>query len=310
MVGAGRRCPTCLGTYVPIIAKRKQQEQARALRAKGLSLRKIAAELGVSLASASTWTRGIEPQIKATSVPVSPLALPAVVPVKHCGGCRRMLPAASFHRRQTRCKQCRREYMRRRGDLHRRQTYAARDRRRAMARRYALGLLSDGICADCGLADLLVLEFDHVGPKTAEISSLIREGYRLERIIEEMRQCELVCANCHRRRTALRTRSWRVDPEWRATESSRPLRRRNMLFLNALLRSVRCQDCGEADPVVLDFDHVGAKRGGVGQLAWREHSIASLEREIAQCEIRCANCHRRRTSEQQGHFRHHVLLPP
>jgi hypothetical protein len=48
-----------------------------------------------------------------------------------------------------------------------------------------------------------VLEFDHVGDKSFAIGGAIRE--RLWRSIEqEMAECEVVCANCHRRRTARR----------------------------------------------------------------------------------------------------------
>jgi hypothetical protein len=138
---------------------------------------------------------------------------------------------------------------------------------------------------------------------------LVREGYRLSRIIEEIANCQLVCANCHRRRTALRARSWRIGPDWRAAGESRVLRRRNLLFIVDYLEGAACVDCGERDPVLLDFDHVGAKRDAVVQLAYQEHSIASIEREIAECQIRCANCHRRTTIEQQRHFRHHLVQP-
>jgi hypothetical protein len=76
------------------------------------------------------------------------------------------------------------------------------------------------------------------------------------------------------------------------------------------LETARCIDCGESDSVVLDFDHIGVKKDTVVRLAHTEHSIATLKREMAECEVRCANCHRRRTIIQQGHFRHHLIEPP
>ena len=143
-----------------------------------------------------------------------------------------------------------------------------------------------------------------------EVGKLVREGYLLHHIEAEVANCELVCANCHRRRTARRARSWRVDPEWRTSRCTRPLRRRNFLFLLDHLKRTPCADCGEPDPVVLEFDHIGTKRSGVVQLADRETSIANLVREIGECEVRCANCHRRRTIAQQNHFRNHLVTPP
>jgi hypothetical protein len=61
------------------------------------------------------------------------------------------------------------------------------------------------------------------------------------------------------------------------------------------LEARSCVDCGEGDPVVLDFDHRADKRGDVSKLAAWGVSIATLQREIAKCDVRCANCHRRRT---------------
>jgi hypothetical protein len=143
-----------------------------------------------------------------------------------------------------------------------------------------------------------------------DIARMVHEAYRLDKVVAEIGECELVCPNCHRRRTAQRIRSWRLDPTARSATCTRPLRQRNLLFLLGWLEEHPCVDCGEADPVVLDFDHVGQKRAGVVQLAHREHAITSLEREIAECEVRCATCHRRRTARQQNHFRHHLIAPP
>lgn len=287
-------------------AKRREQMEARRLRAQGLSLREISRRLQVSLSSASVWTRGVErPQDLSTSPP--PVRWESA---QVCNGCMRILSTSDFHRGQSRCKECRQEYMRLRGDVHRRQTKEALDKRRARARTYIVDLLLNGQCTDCGIADAAVLEFDHVGPKRMEVGRLVREGYRLERIKAEVASCELVCANCHRRRTATRCRSWRVDATWKSSVCTRPLRRRNLLFLRDYLSEHPCGACGQSDPVVLDFHHVGRKTANVVQLADRECAIAVLEMEIAECEVRCANCHRRETIVEQRHFRHHLVTPP
>jgi len=64
-----------------------------------------------------------------------------------------------------------------------------------------------------------------------------------------------------------------------------------------------CEDCGEPDPVVLDFDHVGPKRASVIVLAFGGYGLRTLKLETASCEIRCANCHRRRTASIRGYYR-------
>ena len=66
-----------------------------------------------------------------------------------------------------------------------------------------------------------------------------------------------------------------------------------------------CVDCGEADPVVLEFDHRDhtSKRLAVAQMIERRYSWRSILMEIEKCDVRCANCHRRKTSRQFGHRR-------
>lgn len=73
----------------------------------------------------------------------------------------------------------------------------------AANRQFLLAYLSSRSCADCGENDPIVLEFDHVrGKKRYLISSLIHEGYSLQTLMKEIEKCDVVCANCHRRRTA------------------------------------------------------------------------------------------------------------
>lgn len=65
-----------------------------------------------------------------------------------------------------------------------------------------------------------------------------------------------------------------------------------------------CIDCGEADPKVLEFDHVrGQKRGTVSRMIANGFSVQVIQKEIEKCEVRCANCHKRKTSQQQSWFR-------
>lgn len=64
-------------------------------------------------------------------------------------------------------------------------------------------------CTDCGIDDPLVLEFDHLQDKQYNVSSMMRD-FVWVKILQEIAKCEVVCANCHRKRTYLRSGSWRL----------------------------------------------------------------------------------------------------
>src|SRR6185312_12425743 len=66
-----------------------------------------------------------------------------------------------------------------------------------------------------------------------------------------------------------------------------------------------CVDCGEADPVVLQFDHQDprAKWFSIGDLLRTRTAWGKIQNEIAKCAVRCANCHQRRTAQQFGWYR-------
>jgi hypothetical protein len=70
------------------------------------------------------------------------------------------------------------------------------------------------------------------------------------------------------------------------------------------LSSKKCEDCGESDPIVLDFDHIGVNKKfkDVSKMLSGHYSWASVLKEIEKCEIRCANCHRRKTYKQFKFF--------
>ena len=222
---------------------------------------------------------------------------------KLCGSCGRDLPASAFNRAgaglQHWCRECFRDYFRRRGAKHVEQVTASRVRRVGRARFLMAGYLREHPCVDCGEADLRVLDFDHVGEKRELVSSLLARGAPWKRIEAEIAQCEVRCANCHRRVTARRAGWSRLagDVDDPRRGFSAPVRR-NLSHVHAILALGSCNDCGEDDMLVLEFDHVGVKRGQVSQLVFNV-SLATLKREIAECEIRCCNCHRRVTAERR-----------
>ncbi|HEX3100099.1 MAG TPA: hypothetical protein VHQ41_03995 [Patescibacteria group bacterium] len=68
------------------------------------------------------------------------------------------------------------------------------------------------------------------------------------------------------------------------------------------LSTKSCIDCGEADPILLEFDHADRKDKfkDVSKLLSGHYSWLTIQTEIAKCEVRCANCHRRKTYIQFG----------
>ncbi len=74
--------------------------------------------------------------------------------------------------------------------------------------------LSDKSCANCGINDIRVLDFDHIDEtkKSFSIARAINDGYSWERISKEIKKCRILCANCHRIRTAKQYnwRKWRL----------------------------------------------------------------------------------------------------
>ena len=69
-----------------------------------------------------------------------------------------------------------------------------------------------------------------------------------------------------------------------------------------------CVDCGEKDPRVLDFDHLNNKKHNISTLLRKEYSWESILEEAAKCEVRCANCHRKKTAVEQNHYTNRMLL--
>lgn len=84
--------------------------------------------------------------------------------------------------------------------------------------------LSEHPCVDCGEDDLVVLEFDHLRDKEANVSRLVASGVSWDRVMAEIEKCQVRCANCHRRVTYRRRQEKRRINEPRGPWRLRPRR--------------------------------------------------------------------------------------
>ncbi len=307
-----------------MLRKPEQRDAARRLRASGLALSHIAAQVGASKSTVSLWVRDVPVPLTAPywqtggrleRFPRPVDAQPAVrLPVwrsgrtKRCSRCHLLPPVESFNRlaggRQWYCRACFREYHRRNADDHRRKGKLAAAARQRRARERVLAVLRERQCTDCGEADAVLLEFDHLSTKRHHLSDLVSAGRSLGSIDAELEGCEVVCVNCHRRRTANRAGWRRREADWQSRlELLTPAVARNVRLTYGRLEANGCADCGIEELTLLDFDHIGPKRFAVMSGAWQGFTIAELEHEMAACVVRCANCHRRRTAREAGYYR-------
>lgn len=133
--------------------------------------------------------------------------------MKICSSCLVSQPLEHYHNssrskdgKQSRCKTCNRKqrvayYRTAEG---RKSNELSGKRNDIRNQQYVYEYLSKHPCADCNEADIVVLEFDHLRDKEFNVCKGIKAGYSLQRIKNEIEKCEVVCANCHKRRTAQR----------------------------------------------------------------------------------------------------------
>jgi hypothetical protein len=140
--------------------------------------------------------------------------------MRRCGRCAEVKPVGDFNwrrkavgQRDNYCRPCRAEYHHEHYVANRAR-YIDNARRRAQAlalerAAYLIEYFRTWPCADCGESDPIVLEFDHRGDKLFTISGAIRDR-NWQSVLDEIAKCDVVCANCHRRRTARQRRHTRA----------------------------------------------------------------------------------------------------
>jgi hypothetical protein len=95
-------------------------------------------------------------------------------------------------------------------DPYRKETVAdRRERHYVELQRRTLEILEGSCCQVCGESDPVVLEFDHRDRTTKHfaIANAPRRGVSIPVFLAEIEKCDILCANCHRRKTA-KTLGW------------------------------------------------------------------------------------------------------
>lgn len=111
------------------------------------------------------------------------------------------------------------------------------------------------------------------------------------------------CRACDRERKRVRYQQKGDEIRDRNNKHIRRIRRAARLeavaLLVAYLKLHPCVDCGETDPIVLEFDHLRDKKHNIASMIGRR-CWDDILKEIEKCQVCCANCHKRRTAKRRG----------
>lgn len=113
------------------------------------------------------------------------------------------------------CKPCKREYDNAHYKAHPERRKYIRDnsdKRVRLVREWLVGFFREHPCVDCGETRLVLLQFDHVDGKTANMS-LLQKRASLKTVQEEIARCQVRCVSCHTIKTAIDFNWWQLKYE-------------------------------------------------------------------------------------------------
>lgn len=113
-----------------------------------------------------------------------------------------------------------------------------------------------------------------------------------------------ICKDCSREKSKQYYNKNKDHHKNVVMDRKKKLIKENQIKMFDYFKSHPCVDCGETDPIVLEFDHRDGveKSSTVGRLITTGCSWVKILNEIEKCDVRCANCHRRRTPKQFGWY--------
>lgn len=133
--------------------------------------------------------------------------------LKICVLCKASKSLEDFNKKQSSedgkqniCRDCNKkkskDYYSKNKEKHKKVIYKRRRKHVIALQQYTYDFLKMHGCAICGENDPCCLDFDHLKNKNMLISKLISSGYSFSNLKKEIDKCQILCANCHRRKTA------------------------------------------------------------------------------------------------------------
>lgn len=116
------------------------------------------------------------------------------------------------------------------------------------------------------------------------------------------------CKTCQRARYKKeyhteQMKKWRAKNKEHAHKTWTALRQAKKAWLDEYKSNHPCVKCGESDSVCLDFHHINPKDKELTlSVAVSRASLERIQKEIAKCEILCANCHRKLHASERIHL--------
>lgn len=156
-----------------------------------------------------------------------------------------------------------------------------KSKNKTLARELVQNIKTENKCKYCKESRFYCLDFHHKTPakKKDTVSNLVRQGYSIKTILAEIKKCDIICSNCHRKQHC----------------NEYPYLTKKAKYVLEVKQKSKCIKCGESNTECLDFHHIddSNKEEGIGAMLRNTiYTLDIIKLEINKCIVLCSNCHR------------------
>ena len=109
------------------------------------------------------------------------------------------------------------------------------------------------------------------------------ENFNFKNKLKGIRQYH--CKDCSRLYIRLHYEKNKKYYLQKAYRRNQKIRSEIKTYIWKYLSNHSCVDCGEKDPIVLEFDHIDAKIAAISEM-YRNYTLENVKSEIKKCQIR------------------------